>query len=455
MNAELKMTDTEKHFTRLFKENQAEIFSGSSDYVNSLRSKALENFQQTGLPGKKDEKYKYSPVIEYFSKELNQSFSHEEIELKISDLFECGIPELDTYVIIVLNGSYYHPDNELTTLKNGVVFGSLRAAAKKFPDLFKKHYAKYASCVNDGVTALNTAFALDGAFLHIPKNIACDKPFQIIHLLFSDQSQMVYPRNLFILEENAEAKVLICDHTLSDHEYLTNSVTEIYAGPNSNLDLTRIQNEHNQAAQLTNSYVHQMKNSSLSSNCITLHGGKVRNNLYVNLAGPGADNRSLGLFMADGSQHVDSYTYVNHLVPDCTSNQLYKGILDENATGVFNGKIHVWKDAQRTQAYQKNNNLLLSDTAKMNTRPQLEIYADDVKCSHGATVGQLDPDALFYLRSRGIPYKESLHLLTYAFAHAVLSEIKLESLRESVTDLVEKRLRGELLPCNNCKMTCR
>jgi Fe-S cluster assembly protein SufD len=336
-----------------------------------------------------------------------------------------------------------------------VIFGSLREAGIRFPEIFKKHYSKYATYEHDGVTSLNTAFAQDGVFLYIPKDTVCDKPFQIIHLLLSNESQMVHHRNLFILEENAEAKVLICDHTLSSHEFLTNSVSEIYAGPGSNLDLTRVQNEHNKAIQLTNAYAHQMQNSRLCSNYITLHGGKVRNNVYVNLAGEGAENQSMGLFLLDDNQHIDNYTYVNHLVPNCISNQLYKGILDDNSTGAFNGKIHVWKDAQHTQAYQRNNNILLTDTAKMNTRPQLEIYADDVKCSHGATVGQLDSDALFYLRSRGIPYNESMHLLMYAFTHAVLSEIKLEALRERVIELVDKRLRGELSHCNNCKMKCQ
>ncbi len=455
MNVDVKPTDTKEIFTRLYEENRKEIFSGSSEYVNSIRHKALESFILTGLPEKKDEKYKYTPVKEYFSKELQANFSPKKIEFEIAELFQCDIPELDTRVILVLNGYYYSPQEEITILDNGVVYGSLRAAGIRFPELFDKHYAQYACYTDDGVTALNTAFAMDGVFIHIPENTVCDKPFQIIHLLLSNEAQMVHHRNLFILEENSGAQILICDHTLSNHEFLTNSVTEMYTGPGSNLDLTRVQNEHNKAIQLTNAYAHQMQNSHVSSNYITLHGGKVRNNVYVNLAGEGSDNKSFGLYLADDSQHVDNYTYVNHLVPNCTSNQLYKGILDENSTGAFNGKIHVWKDAQHTQAYQRNNNILLTDTAKMNTRPQLEIYADDVKCSHGATVGQLDTDALFYLRSRGIPYKESMHMLMYAFAHAVLSEIKLEGLRERVIELVDKRLRGELTRCNNCKMKCQ
>jgi Fe-S cluster assembly protein SufD len=454
MNPEIKTIDTKELFTRLYDENLGEIFAGSSDYVNSVRNRAIENFKTSGLPGKKDEKYRHTPINEYFSKALQNNFSPKNIEFEINDLFKCDIPELDTRIILVLNGFYYSQREDLTKLDNGVIYGSIRAAGREFPELFLKHYAQYADFLNDGVTSLNTAFAQDGVFLFVPKNTICDKPFQVIHLLMSDEAQLVHHRNLIILEENSEAKVLICDHTLSNHEFLTNSVTEMYAGANSNLDLTRVQNEHNKSVQLTNAYAYQDTKSKISSNYITLHGGIVRNNVYVNLAGEGAENNSLGLFLADGNQHIDNYTYVNHLVPNCTSNQLYKGILDGNATGAFNGKIHVWKDAQHTQAYQRNNNILLTNTARMNTRPQLEIYADDVKCSHGATVGQLDTDALFYLRSRGIPNKESMHLLMYAFADAVLSEIKLQPLRERVIELVDMRLRGELSQCNNCKMKC-
>ncbi|MCB8995351.1 MAG: Fe-S cluster assembly protein SufD [Bacteroidales bacterium] len=455
MNVDVKLLDTREMYGRLYSENQNQIFSGSSDYVNSFREKAIESFKKTGLPTKKDERYKNTPVGEYYSQELHQNFIHKKIEFEEADIFKCDIPELDTRVILVVNGFYHTSGTRIIKMENGAIYGSLSAASKEFPELFRKHYAQYSDFSNDGVSAINTAFAQDGVFLYVPKNTICDKTFQIINLLLSEESLMIHHRNLIILEEGAEAKVLICDHTLSEQQFLTNSVTEIYTGKNASLDITRVQNENNKATQITNSFALQMADSRLSSNYITLHGGKVRNNVYVNLEGEGADNNSMGLFLLDGNQHVDNYTYINHVAPNCTSNQLYKGILDDNSTGSFNGKIHVWKDAQHTQAYQRNNNILLTDTAKMNTRPQLEIYADDVKCSHGATVGQLDTDALFYLRSRGIPQKESLLLLMYAFAHSVISEIKLEALRERITELVDKRLRGELSHCNNCHMKCQ
>jgi Fe-S cluster assembly protein SufD len=455
MNTDIKITDHREYFSGLFRDRKTEITGGSSEYMNSVRVKAMDSFRETGLPGKKDERYKYTPVAELYSKESIHLFSPEKKEIDVKNIFRCDIPELDTYVILVINGHYYDPGKEITKLGNGIIYGSLKAAGNRFPELFSRHYARYANFENDGLTALNTVFARDGVFIHIPENVTADKPFQIIHLLTSDEPLMVHHRDLIVLEKNASARVLVCDHTLTGQEYLTNSVTEIFAAENTGLDLIRVQNENADSVQLSATYIGQSGNSRVSTNYITLNGGNVRNAVHVNLAGEGADNKAFGLYLTDGKQHVDNFTNVNHISPNCTSNQLYKGILDDNSTGSFNGKIHVMKDAQHTQAYQRNNNILLSDSAKMNTRPQLEIYADDVKCSHGATVGQLDTDALFYLRSRGIPYKESLLLLMYAFSHSVVSEIQMLPLREQIAELVDKRLRGELTQCSTCNTKLR
>jgi Fe-S cluster assembly protein SufD len=455
MDLNLKIANITDQYSRLYEANKETIFSGSSTFVNKKREKAIKAFQQLSFPGKKSEDYKYTNLEKLFEKDLKHVFNPEKIDFELQDIFSCDIPELDTHVVLVLNGFYYSTSELLEKLDNGIIFGSLQEASKKYPEIFEKHFEKYAHSDKEAITALNTAFARDGVFLYVPKNEKLDKPIQIIHLLLSDQDQIVQHRNLFILEENSEAEVLICDHTLSTQEFLTNSVTEMYAGPNAILDLTRVQNEHNGSIQLTNSFIHQEKDSRVNTNYITLHGGVVRNNLQVYMNDEGCENNALGLFLCDKDQHVDNFVYINHLKPNCVSNQLYKGILDDNATGAFNGKIHVWPDAQKTQAYQKNNNILLSDNAKMNSKPQLEIYADDVKCSHGSTMGQLDDEALFYLRSRGIPEKESRHLLLYAFVHEVFAKIKLPALKERIDELVSKRLRGELSRCNNCKMNCR
>jgi Fe-S cluster assembly protein SufD len=237
--------------------------------------------------------------------------------------------------------------------------------------------------------------------------------------------------------------------------FLTNSVTEAYADENGRLDILRLQNEHNNSCQVTNTWINQERSSHCEHSTITLHGGMVRNNLHVKMAGEGAESNALGLYLTDKLQHVDNFTVIEHASPNCVSKQHYKGVLDDTSTGAFNGKIHVFPDAQKTEAYQTNNNILLSDTARMHTKPQLEIYADDVKCSHGATVGQLDEDALFYLQSRGISRDDSRLMLMDAFADDVISRIKQTVLQIRIRDLVGKRLRGELSRCNNCAMDCK
>jgi Fe-S cluster assembly protein SufD len=270
----------------------------------------------------------------------------------------------------------------------------------------------------------------------------------------SDENQMVQYRNLIIAEENAQANIAICDHTLSPSEFLSNVVTEVFTNRGANIDIVCMQNQHNLSTQFTHIFGKQERDSVLSTNTVSLHGGVIRNNIHVLLNDEGCENHTHGLALVDRNQHIDMHSFIDHAMPNCTSNELYKAILDDQATGAFNGRILVRKDAQKTQAFQSNNNLLLTADARMYTKPQLEIYADDVKCSHGATVGQLDMNAKFYMQSRGISEREAKLLLMFGFAHDVIGHIKIEPLRERIDELVNKRLRGELSRCHNCAMHC-
>jgi Fe-S cluster assembly protein SufD len=442
-------------YTELFYGNRDQIGEHDPAFLSELREQAIRSFQETGFPLKKQENYKYTHLEPVFESDLSIHFQAREISFDEGEIFRCDVPMLDSRILMVLDGFYYgRTDKSLNELENGIIFGSLREAIRRYPDLVARYLGKNASLKKEPFVSLNTAFSQDGIFLYVPKNQRLERPIQIINLLLSDRSQMVQHRNLFALEENASAQVIICDHTLSPHMFLTNSVTEVHTGENSDLDILRLQNEHNNSCQVTNTWITQERASRCHHTTITLHGGVVRNNLHIRMIGEGADAHAMGLFLIDKNQHVDSFTLIEHASPQCTSNQLYKGVLDDTSTGAFNGKIHVYPDAQKTQAYQSNNNILLSDTATMNSKPQLEIYADDVKCSHGATVGQLDEDAMFYLQSRGIPKKESRLMLMSAFAGQVISTIRHPALRERITDLVSKRLRGELSRCNNCAMHC-
>ncbi|HDR67743.1 MAG TPA: Fe-S cluster assembly protein SufD, partial [Bacteroidaceae bacterium] len=450
MKDALDTLNTTERYAELFRDNFSMISEGDPDYLLKLRKTAIRQFKAEGFPVKKQEDYKYTHLEPLFIEHLPHYFKPRKIEFDISDLFRCDVPSLDTRVMMVLNGFFRRNNHKsLSELKNGIIFGSLREATRRYPDLVKQYIGKNAETEKEAFVALNTAFAQDGVLIYIPENTDAKLPFQIIHLLLSDTSQMVQHRNLFIVEKNSRADIIICDHTLSPHLFLTNSVTEVYAGKNAEIDIIRLQNEHNNSGQITNTWISQERDSRSRHSTITLHGGKVRNNLHVKLSGEGAHTEALGLFLIDKQQHVDNFAVIDHQKPHCTSNQHFKGVLDDDATGVFCGKIHVHRDAQKTEAYQSNNNILLTDTAKMHTKPQLEIYADDVKCSHGATVGQLDENALFYLQSRGISMEESRLLLMYAFANDVISRIKEPALKNRISDLVDKRLRGELSRCNN------
>jgi Fe-S cluster assembly protein SufD len=324
---------------------------------------------------------------------------------------------------------------------------------EQYPDLVNAHLGKQA-LVSDSYIALNTAFSRDGFFLYAPKGATMDKPIQIINVLLSDEELMIQQRNLYILEPGSNVSIVVCDHSLSAQKFLSNSVTEIEVGENAFLDYSNIQNEHNDSVQLTHTYIHQQANSTVRSMVISLHGGVIRNNLNIKLDGEGCDTHAYGLLLTDTKQHVDNFVFIDHAKPHCTSNQMYKGVLDDESTGAFTGRILVSRDAQKTLAYQKNSSLLLTNDARMNAKPQLEIYADDVKCSHGATIGQLDDEALFYLRSRGIGVDEARLMLMNAFALEILNEIKIEPLKLRMNELIEKRLRGELSQCNNCAMHC-
>jgi len=437
-------------FINLYINNLDLITENSAEVLNAHRQSALENFKLIGFPSPKSEKYKYTKVENLFRTDFEKYFTPKNITFNIDDIFRCDIPSLDTHLALTLNGFYLNNPNKLILLEQGVIIGSLAEAAKKYPNVVSKYYNSLAANNDDGLTALNTVFAQDGVFVYIPKGVVLEKPIQIINLLMSDENQLVQYRNLIIADENAQASIVICDHTLSPVQFLSNVVTEVFSNQNANTDIVSMQNQHNDSTHFSHVYGKQERNSVLSTNTVSLHGGAIRNNIHVLLNDEGCENHTYGLALIDRNQHIDMHSFIDHAKPNCTSNELYKAILDDQATGAFNGRILVRKDAQKTQAFQSNNNLLLTADARMNTKPQLEIYADDVKCSHGATVGQLDMEAKFYMQSRGIGEREAKLLLMFGFAHDVIGHIKIGPLRERIDELVNKRLRGDLSRCHNC-----
>lgn len=441
-----------KSLVDLYIANMEMLTDGVSLAVNNVRADAIESFLLNGIPNKKNEKYKYTDFLPVFEREYEKYFASQNITVAQSDLFRCDVPDLNAHLAMVVNGFFF--GDKLTVLDNGAVFGSFAAASSQYPELFEKYYNKVADNGSEGLTALNTAFAQDGIFVYVPKGVILDKPLQIVNVLIANEDILTQPRNLFIFEENSQAKIAICDHTLSTNGFLTNSVSEVFVERNAFVEVVKMQNENNSSTNISNVYVHQEKQSRYTANAVTLHGGLVRNNVTANLNGEECENKLSGLYLVDKDQQVDSRTVVNHNVPRCLSNQLFKGVLDDNGVAAFNGMVYVARDAQKTEAYQSNRTLQLTDDAKVYTKPQLEIYADDVKCSHGATVGQPDTDQVFYMRARGIGEREATLLQMFGFAHEVIQHIGIEPLRDRIDELVNKRLRGELSRCNVCEMHC-
>jgi Fe-S cluster assembly protein SufD len=444
---------TTEYFEDLYSGMRDPIHSRSSIPMNRDRDASFEKFLQLGIPNTSSESYRYTDLSKFFRQEFNTLFAPKPIQFEVEDIFRCDVPDLDTTLILLVNG-FFHGQERLVRQPNGLIYGSLMQACREMPALVAEHYNRLAARGGDALSLLNTAFANDGLFIYLPADVQESKPIQVINLLLSEEPLMVHHRNLVVMEKNSTLQLVVCDHSLSPRHFFTNSVYEFLTKEDARLDVIRMQNESNLAAQVSSSFFRQEARSRVISNTITLHGGFIRNNFFVELAGEQAENQTLGLFLADKKQQVSNFTLVDHQVPKCTSHQRFKGVIDDQANGSFIGKILVRRDAQETLAYQATKNLLLTDQASMKTKPQLEIYADDVKCSHGATVGQLDENAMFYLRSRGISYPEARLLMMYGFAHEIIDKITILPLRERIDHMVDLRLRGELSRCHNCPMNC-
>ncbi len=450
MSVTKRIEDLSEHYTGLYEENIERIKAGLPDVVNDYREECLKNFEKLGIPNDRHEDYRYTNIQPFLKGTFEFNFSHKDTGMQLEDIFQCEVSALETYSVFVINGWYSAKNKIADSLPEGVYFGSFAKAVEKYPELFEKYYGKAALTERDGFAALNGMFAQDGVFIYVPKGVVLDKPLQIVNIMTGDNDLTSFQRNLVVMEENSQAKVLVCDHTLTASKFVVNSVTEIFAGENVNFEYYTLENQHNLTTQVAGIFVEQKDSSTVMTNNLTLHAGTLRNNVFYKLDGEHCESHLYGLYLSDKNQHVDNFTFIDHAKPNCTSTELFKGVLDDRATGAFTGRVLVRKDSQNTNAYQSNNNILLTDLARISTRPQLEIYADDVKCSHGATIGQLDDEAMFYLRSRGISKEEARVLLMYAFAYEVLDKISVNALRDQIRDLVEKRFRGEYDKCDFC-----
>ncbi len=436
--------------------NYSEQINGNElDGIKRLRDKAANYFADHGFPTERMEQWKSTDIIKALQHDYKVIVEPDFDGVDTDKLLQCEIPDFDTHLFTELNGWYVAREKSLTKFENGVVIGSLAAAKKEFPDFFARHYGKIADYRLNGLVALNTALAQDGMFIYVPDGVEMDKTIQIVNVTQKNDYVLVHNRNLVVMGKYSKLRLVHCDDSTNHETSFTNSVTEVYLDEGADLDHYKLQNLNDNSTLVNTSFFEQEAHSNLSTNAITLNGGMIRNEAHVKLMGSQSNADVLGLYLVDKAQHVDNQVKIDHAVSDCTSNQHFKGIVDDNAHSVFNGHILVRKDAQRTQAYQNSKNIAITDKAMIDAKPFLEIYADDVTCSHGATVGQLDDEAMFYLKTRGLNEDDARLLLMYAFAADIVNHIRIEPLKDRIDDLVKKRLRGELSVCDQCVLHCK
>ena len=442
----------EQQYKDLFQQFRSELDVNSVEGMNRHRDAAFDSFQQIGFPTSREEDYKHSNVARLFDMDLGLNLRNIPIPVNPYDAFKCDVPNLSTHLYFLINDRYYDKPLANDPLPDGVYAGSLQRFSEEYPDIFNTYYGQIADYADNGVVAYNTMFAQDGFVVYVPKNVTVEKPLQLINILRGGVDLNVNRRLLVIAEENAHVKLLVCDHAVDDVHFVVTQVTEVSAAAHAQVDVYELEENSSKVTRLNNLFSEQLEHSHVATSAITLHNGYTRNNYRFRILGEHAHVDAGGLAICDGSQHIDNFAFLDHAVPHCTSNELFKTVLDDRATGVFCGKILVEKDAQKTQAYQNNRNLLASTTAQMFSKPQLEIYADDVKCSHGLTTGQLDEEALFYMRARGIDKDEAKLLLMVAFTRDVVDLVRIDTLQERLAMLIEKRFRGELMRCGNCNV---
>jgi Fe-S cluster assembly protein SufD len=411
--------------------------------LHELRTLAIKNFENKGFPTKKEEAWKYTSLNSVLKNDFSV-FPKNENNIEFADVKKYFLHEIDTYKVVFIDGVFSSFLSSTTHDGIDVCLMSSALNKPKYKMVIDNYFNKIAN-LDESLTSLNTAFANEGAYINIPKSKVVDKPIEIMYFSTgSEAALLVQPRNLVVVGENSYVQIIERHQSLNENPVLTNSVTEIFAQKRAIVDYYKIQNDNLEANLIDNTYVSQKQETNVSINTFSFGGNLTRNNLNFYHFGERIVSNLNGITIIGDKQHVDHYTLVQHSKPNCESHQDYKGIFSDRSTGVFNGKIYVEKEAQKTNAFQKSNNILLSDKATINAKPQLEIFADDVKCSHGCTIGQLDETAMFYMQQRGIPKKEAKALLMYAFSNAVIESIKIPELKQRITKIIATKLGVKL-----------
>ncbi len=429
----------EDRFLSAFKVNHGQTLNGTNASISKQREQAIERFAELGIPTNDLEAWKYTNISKVIDRPYSLPLAPETPSIDRSDIASYQMEDLDAHRVVLVNGRVDESLSDVGELPSGVVVSSLAQAGEEHPDVVEAHYSQYADFENEALTALNTAFVQDGAFVYVPSGTVVEKPIFFLHITASTQDLLLQPRHLFVVEDGAIARIVEAQHSLTDAHTFTNTVSEAFVGEKANLDHYLFQDEGDTASQVHTRAAKQKDESVYSTVTITYTGEVVRNNVTIEADGSFCESNFYGLCIGKDDMHVDNQTFMGHVQPDCVSNELYKHVLNDASTAVFNGKVYVSRGSQRIDAYQQNDTITLTDEAEIYTKPELEIYADDVVCSHGATTGQLDEEGIFYLRSRGLSERRARILMLQAFAQEVLDEIDIEPLQEYVTENIRRR----------------
>lgn len=446
-------------YVNFYREYKAKIEAESCETMNKYRSESAAFLSEYGFPNEKTERYKYTNVSENFAPNYGINLNRLHSNVNVFSVYKCNVPNLNTSLFFVINDIPYKNTHSSQTLlsEEGIIVCSLLEAATLCPQILDKYYNHAAAQErgfkekHDGFTMLNTMLAQDGLLIYIPKDVKIKNPIQIVNITDSKTPIMNIRRIIVVADKGAEGSILLCDHAESKEKSITSQVVEVYVEENAHLDIYSIEETREENTLYSTIYVEQAAKSFFSYDGITLTCGNSRNRLDVRLHGEEAKTELYGAVIADKKQHIDNNILVEHLAPKCTSDMLYKYVLNDSSVGAFAGKVYVAPNAQQTVSQQTNANLCASQNARAFSQPMLEIYADDVKCNHGSTVGKLDESALFYMRQRGIPEDEARLLLQHAFINEILRHVRIEPLQERISHLVELRFRGELKKCQGCK----
>lgn len=441
-------------YLELWRDHGALIESKSPHALNRLRKQAAASLRDNPLPKIGSELYKYTDLESILAPDFGVNVARVPIDVNPSESFRCGVPQLSTSLFLVINDSFAEAAGSRDKLPDGVTISSLSAYAKANPEWVENHYGTLADMKNP-IVALDSLLCQDGVVVRVAKGVKCSQPIQIVNILHNGQPLLVARRILIVMEEDSEATVLLCDHTQrTDIDYCALQVVEIEAGERSKLDLYDLEESSQRTSRLSALYMAQKAGSEALLDSMTLFNGTTRNEFHTRFAGKNASLRLLGMGIEDEYRRLDTYSRISHDVGECNTDELFKYVVDDHALGAFAGLIYVAEGASKTEAYQANRNLVGSPEARMYSKPQLEIYNDDVKCSHGTAIGQLDEKQLFYMMTRGISEEEARLILKQAFMSDVIDGITLAPLRDRLKIMVERRFAGEKSACSSCSLPC-